>query len=574
MRFFLTITGLLTCISIFGQTYLNLDFETRIYPTFNPKKWKQNGFAHDVKMDSTTAFSGKYSIRMLNRSSNDSVTTKISNEFPIGFASTNTMRISVKVKTKFTQTGKVGIFLNTKDADENSIESEVVFLTENTKDMTWTTLTTELYIPANARKVFFGGVNSSIEPVWYDDFQIHVDGEQFEEDIPKVYFPSKSELQWLKKQIIPITSFDPNEEDFSGLEMLKKVFDSSKVIALGEVTHGSSEIYQMKHRIIKYLVEYLGFSIFSIEGNMPEAYALNSFVMKNSGDAQTLIGGMKFWTWYTEEMLALVNWMNKYNQGNDKKVSFTGFDMQSHKGPINELKKSNPKPEIITLLDNLDKQIDSVRSKIRGRLNVSDFFSKDLLTLKDYYETQFKKGRNKNWLLQNIRILEQMTNNGQYYKRDLYMSENVKWILNQNPEAKTILWGHNGHIKKTGVSMGKYLKQELEEDYLSIGFAFYEGSYNAYGETGIHPYKAETAYPGTYEFFFSSIDEPIFMIDLRNLSTQDRDQQWLLKSMRFRGTGAIKVEDEFQETSISDDYDLLIFINKSHASKFLSKKKN
>ena len=73
----------------------------------------------------------------------------------------------------------------------------------------------------------------------------------------------------------------------------------------------------------------MGFSIFSIEANMPEAYRLNDYVLNGTGDPAQLLRGMYFWTWDTEEVLAMIRWMREFNQSGKGRVQFTGFDMQT-----------------------------------------------------------------------------------------------------------------------------------------------------------------------------------------------------------------------------------------------------
>src|SRR5690606_4499775 len=133
----------------------------------------------------------------------------------------------------------------------------------------------------------------------------------------------------------------------------------------------------------------------------------------------------------------------------------------------------------------LEVSLDSAKASSRGNLNLAKYYMKDLNFLKDWYTSKFKGSSKEEWILQNIRILEQLKDNPGFSRRDRYMAENVNWIMDQNPNSKLILWAHNGHIKKTGKSMGKYLKEEYPEEYLSIGFAFYDGEYTAYNSKGV-----------------------------------------------------------------------------------------
>lgn len=110
---------------------------------------------------------------------------------------------------------------------------------------------------------------------------------------------------------------------------LKKIVGDARIVALGEATHGTREFFQLKHRMLEFLVTQMGFSIFAIEANMPEAYRLNDFVLKGEGDPAKLIKGMYVWLWDTQEVLAMVLWMREYNRSGNGHVEFTGFDMQT-----------------------------------------------------------------------------------------------------------------------------------------------------------------------------------------------------------------------------------------------------
>jgi erythromycin esterase-like protein len=140
--------------------------------------------------------------------------------------------------------------------------------------------------------------------------------------------PKPAELEWLKQNVVPLRSCEAGQ-GFEDLAPLKRMVGDARIVALGECTHGTREVFQMKHRILEYLASQCGFTIFSIEANMPEAYRLNDYVLKGKGDPAKLIGGMYFWTWDTEEVLAMVQWMRQFNQSGKGRLEFTGFDMQT-----------------------------------------------------------------------------------------------------------------------------------------------------------------------------------------------------------------------------------------------------
>lgn len=102
-----------------------------------------------------------------------------------------------------------------------------------------------------------------------------------------------------------------------------------EVPAKGEATHGSREFFRLKHRMLEFLATEMGFTIFSIEANMPEAYRLNEYVLTGKGDPAALLKGLYFWTWDTEEVLEMIQWMRAFNASGNGRVEFTGFDMQT-----------------------------------------------------------------------------------------------------------------------------------------------------------------------------------------------------------------------------------------------------
>ena len=140
------------------------------------------------------------------------------------------------------------------------------------------------------------------------------------------------EVDWIRNKAVVLETVEPGH-GFADLAALKPLVGNARIVALGEPTHGSREVFQMKHRLLEYLVEELGFTDFSIEANMPEAFRVGRYVVDGDGDPRALIRGMYFWTWSTEEVYEMVRWMRKHNldartRGRDA-VRFTGFDVQT-----------------------------------------------------------------------------------------------------------------------------------------------------------------------------------------------------------------------------------------------------
>lgn len=394
--------------------------------------------------------------------------------------------------------------------------------------------------------------------------------------------PAAGELDWLRAYVQPLASTSLNADD-ADLKPLSAMMRQATVAAIGEVTHGTSEIYQMKGRLIRYLVERDGYTVFAIEANMPEAYRLNQYITYGKGDPKELIKGMLFWTWDTQEMLDIVEWMRTYNEKNTKKILFTGIDMQGFEGPLGVIKTAYHKyntdssATLKSLQERLKYLQEARRNKVysvgyRAAKNNKRKFRRELNGQKKWVNLQVNDKTERTWILQNIRLLEQYTEMVSPATRDQFMAENLLWIKQQYPTEKIILWAHNGHIQKhyrVHKVMGQYLADALKNEYYALGFAFHEGDYTAKGKNGLSAYDAQKSAPGSFEYYFHQSGLPIFLIDITKIPKENPDAQWMTQKLNLRWTGAATMDNEFSETELTSNFDALIYIDKTSHSHLL-----
>jgi len=145
-------------------------------------------------------------------------------------------------------------------------------------------------------------------------------------------------IQWLREHAVPLQTVEAGH-GFTDLQPLGLMVGNARIVELGEATHGTREFFQLKHRLVEFLASQKGFTIFSIEANMPEAYRLNDFVLNGVGDPKQLLKGLYFWTWNTEEVLDMILWMRDYNKSGKGRIEFTGFDMQTPTVSIDIVRK-------------------------------------------------------------------------------------------------------------------------------------------------------------------------------------------------------------------------------------------
>ena len=560
--------------NIFAQSSLNLDFELRNYGASLPKNWYVGGEGFQVSLDSLEKHAGKFSLKMeMSGVRSGNSFGVFTGTLPVETFAGKNVEYKGWIKTKEVKNGYAGLWLRVDGENRAMLGFDNMNDRGLTGDNEWKQVSIKIDVGKEAVNINYGGIFPGEGTVWFDDLELYVNGEKFIDIIepePKTSL-SQNEITTLRKYIYPLRTCEPDGGDTKDLEILKKLIGNSKVVALGEVSHGSSEIFKMKNRIIQYLAANHGFDIFSIEANMPEAYKLNDYTVRGEGDPKKLIAGMYFWTWRTEEVLNMVEWMRRFNRPKQR-IEFTGFDMQYYDGAVNELLDAfKGHDEAASKITALKKTLDEIRIRAqqnRGMPSVGYNETKEIDTVLSFLRNIIDTSPKKDWLLQNAVVIEQYLGNNSGLWRDKCMADNFLWIKEHNPNSKLVIWAHNGHIMKTNQMMGYHLAQKLGNDYTTIGFTFYNGNFTAAGSKGLTSYEAQQGYPGTLEYLLEQMKEPIFILDLKKIKTDNnKDIEWITQRLSYRRVGAMGgIPNEFSEGKISDDFDYLIFIKTSTSS--------
>ena len=108
---------------------------------------------------------------------------------------------------------------------------------------------------------------------------------------------------WIRDHATALTTVEAGN-GFADLQPLRRIVGDARIVALGEATHGTREFFQLKHRILEFLVNEMDFNIFAIEAPLPEAQDVNRYVLSGEGDPARALAGMYLWTWDTEEIFA------------------------------------------------------------------------------------------------------------------------------------------------------------------------------------------------------------------------------------------------------------------------------
>ena len=448
----------------------------------------------------------------------------------------------------------------------------------NTAD--WTRVAVKKQISGGTSGVMIGGILKGPGGAWFDSLELTIDGEPFRDTLvaaPKTRL-TREDKRELRKYIHPLRTGDAGTGDTNDLKVLDELVGNSRVVALGENSHGSGEIYRMKNRMVRYLVENRGFNIFSIEAYMPESYRFNEYIRDGQGDAESRVRGQEFWIWKTQEMLDLVKWMRQFNQSgqSERKIVYTGFDMQSYDISVDVLKSAFKDDEQAErLLQDMHAELKdvlaytSVGSPLIDR-TLAGNIARGLSQIEERIGKLPVGETERAWLRQNATLLRQYLGQGHFFWRDRCMAENLLWIERQNPASRIVIWAHNGHIGKSGAGMGGILKESLDADYVNFGFTFGSGKYTAFrpgSDKWIH--DAQPAGPGTLEYLLGKLAEPLFILDLKRMRAEGSPALGWIDKLQFRHVGAVKIENEFPDRKVSDEFDYLVYMRKTGPSHLL-----
>lgn len=545
------------------STVYNLDFEYNKHESI-PARWLVSNphTGYDAFTDFRQKQHGKSSLQLMPVGATNARSWGFFGQsLPVELVTGKQIELTGWIQTKEVQSGFANLYIYNKDNSEVQgfmLDDPDGIAVRNTTD--WTRVSIKREIGDSVEYVTIGGVLKGCGTAWFDNLELTIDGVKFQDSFisaPKTQLSNQDKAE-LRKYIHPLRTFEPHSGDTEDLKMLGELIGNSKVVALGENTHGSSEVFKMKNRLIQYLAVNEGFDIFSIEANMPESYRLNEYTIEGKGDPKKLIAGMCFWTWNTEEMLNMVEWMRRFNQPQTK-ITYTGFDMQYYKGPIDVLREAFKE----------DQQTHALIDQINAALKTGNAVESGLNELQKQIKKSAFDESKKEWLQQQVKLLNQFLGQESITWRDHCMADNILWIKQQNPSSKVVAWAHNMHIQKSGGMMGNRLKESLEDDYINFGFTFYDGSYTAVGADGLTSYAAQCAYPGTLEYLLGQLDEPLFILDLKKIKAENSPIIEWINNVEFRQVGAEKRKDEFATCKITDDFDYLIFIRQSTPSQLL-----
>ncbi len=416
---------------------------------------------------------------------------------------------------------------------------------------------------------------------------------------------------WIEQHAIPFKTTDA-QAPLDDLASLQRIAGQASIVGLGEATHGSHEFFTMKQRVLEFLVEKMGFTMFAMEASWSAGEQINHYVLTGRGDARKLLQQFHEWVWSTQEVLNLIQWMRAYDADprHIQKVRFAGFDCQD----IETITFDNVERYVQSVAPQQVAQVAALYTGIRPdpTQNWDSYMhaynsappairqqyvdrAENVYALLNAHQAQYEKASSPQAFalaLQEAHIIVEYTQfmvllndpkaqSRAIQQRDIFMADNIAWLHEHSDGGEKIaLWAHDGHIGvwtyEGGYTiMGKFLRQRYHKQYLAIGTSFYQGMFNAYGKKLGDPVARLQAFTmpppskDSYNYILGHAGIPLYILDLRR-PPPGAVSRWLKGPFEFRlaGIGFNDAdESQFYDTiGLGAYFDVLIHIQQVTAS--------
>ena len=419
--------------------------------------------------------------------------------------------------------------------------------------------------------------------------------------------PVTSQESWNQKKAIDLLKDKSialkGKQDLDPL--LDKIGDS-KIVMLGEASHGTHEFYTWRTYLSQQLIKKKGFNFIAVEGDWPDCYRINQYIKGESEDKKAVDVLKAFdrwptWMWANWEIAALTEWLYQYNIDlpSNKKIGFFGLDVYSLWDSLDAimgyLQKNYPEAlaeaqKAIQCFEPYKK--DDGTSYAYATQLVPELCTEPVINLlKEIRESLPKHDTNREHVFSAEQNALIAVNAEKYYRamlrggpqswniRDGHMEETLERLVElHGSDSKVIVWEHNTHIGDSRatdmIDEGMYNIGELvrtkygENQTFLVGFGTYEGRViagNSWG-AGMQDVKVPEAKEGSWEYLLHKAggdNKLLFMDDLSASAFAN-------KRIGHRAIGVVyrpahEQYGNYVPSILPQRYDAFIFIDKTKA---------
>jgi erythromycin esterase-like protein len=397
-------------------------------------------------------------------------------------------------------------------------------------------------------------------------------------------------------------------------DTLLSLIGDRRFVLIGEASHGTHEFYRERARITQRLIDELGFTVVAVEGDWPDAYRVNRYVIGMSDDADAdaaLLGFRRFptWMWRNRDVLAFVQWLRARNDAQAhpaRKARFYGLDLYSMRASIEA---------VVEYLERVDP--DGAR-RARDRYSCFDHVGADgqaygyaLATgiadpCEDEVVTQLLelRHRSESYLRRDGSVAEdeqfyaeqnaRLVLDAEEYYHQMYRAEVSSWNLRdrhmagtldalvehldgRSARTKVVVWAHNSHVgdaRATSMSargelnIGQLARQSYGGEVMLIGFSTYAGRVTAASEWGgpTERKHVRPGRPGSYESILHAVGVSRYWVPTGDLATEEE----FLRPRLERAIGVIyrpetELQSHYFEAQLATQFDAMIHLDITRA---------
>jgi len=420
-------------------------------------------------------------------------------------------------------------------------------------------------------------------------------------------------IQALTDHVHPLASVSP---EYTG-DDLSPIGDAAaevNVFGMGEVSHGTYEIFQAKHRLFRYLATEHGYRLLGIEADFAAVLLINDYV--TSGDTSVMKGltqrGIPA-VYKTESILELIEWIREFNNDREDadKIRVHGFDIQDSTAAARKLKRyfqrvgpavlENVADEIEQISNTNPATIASDEEKLATHLDAREAVIERLDdALESNQQTycdrttpeQYELAKRLVWQLEQGRkqygeVLKEAEGNENIRIRDRAMSDQIQWLLEYESVDQLAIWGHNSHLARSGFlhpkippemrdqvpSAGSFLADSDEISYCALALNLGGGTVrSAYiPEREFRAYKMDDPPSGSLPAVFCKISEPLFFLNTSQLPLDSRLGEWFESNLVDYCISGMYEETPISQVPVkpNEEFDGIIFVRDTTASTML-----
>lgn len=372
----------------------------------------------------------------------------------------------------------------------------------------------------------------------------------------------------------------------SSFSFLDSLLNDVRIVGYGEDTHGTAEFTILAEELMTYLSEKQGFKILIIETGFGEGSYLNDYIQGKRDDLKTILNEHNStWRYKTKEFYHLMNWLKDYNKNTSDKIHIYGCEMQYVISDVNQIRDYLKRV-------NSDYQIDGFEKHLWQTIEESEKseYYLSYMKLKKYFFDNYELFKNKtsdeafNLAYQHIVVLGQFVtainqnvDQRKHDFRDIYMGENIQWILNYHgDQSKALYWAHNAHVGDwvdNGIVdvTGHQLRKIYGTSYFNIATDFGTGEYIAFpadaNQTGnwkFDTYSHKDVLKNTFSYCLQQIGTPNTFLNIRKARETKELADFLNSEFTtMSGAGAQARNSQTETKNIGKAFDALMYLDKT-----------